>query len=311
MPGYVCTVAGGKGGVGKTTTAANVAAALGDRGHDVVVVDADLGMANLGELLGAESDRGIHRVLAGEATVEETLVDVDGGLTVLPGEQSLDAFADADPSKLRDVLEALRGAYDIVVVDTGSGVSHEMAVPLGLADGVVLVTTPAEVAVTDATKTADLVDRLGGTVLGAAILRATSDTDLAAVESRLGAPILGAVPDDPAAGDEPVVVEAPERHVSAAYRALAKHLSQVFFEGADPADAEAVLEDAWFEDTDSEPEATAEDEAEEAEEDAEPETAADDEEDEDEEDTEPEATADEEEDKDDEDSGGRFGGLFG
>jgi septum site-determining protein MinD len=274
MAGYVCTVAGGKGGVGKTTTAANVAAAFGDRGHDVVVVDADLGMANLGELLGVEYDRGIHGVLAGETTVEETLVDVGWGLTVLPGEQSLDAFADADPAGLRDVLEALRERYDIVVIDTGSGVSHETAVPLGLADGVVLVTTPEEVAVTDASKTADLVDRLGGTVLGAAVLRAVSDTDLADVESRLGIPVLGAVPTDPDLGDEPVVLKEPDRPVSAAYRALAEQLSRVAFEDADPADAEAVLEESWFEDA------------------------------------EPEAAAAEDE-EDDEDSGGRFGGLFG
>jgi septum site-determining protein MinD len=273
MAGYVCTVAGGKGGVGKTTTAANVAGALADRGHDVVVVDADLGMANLGELLGVEYDRGIHGVLAGETTVQETLVDVGRGLTVLPGEQSLDAFADADPAGLRDILETLRERYDVVVVDTGSGVSHEMAVPLGLADGVVLVTTPEEVAVTDARKTADLVDRLGGTVLGAAVLRAASDTDLGEVESRLGIPVLGAVPTDPDAGDEPVVLTDPDRPVSAAYRALAEQLSRVLFEGADPADAEVTLEDSWFEGADAE--ATAADE------------------------------------DDDEDSGGRFGGLFG
>ncbi|MFT4947942.1 MAG: septum site-determining protein MinD [Natronomonas sp.] len=271
MAGYVCTVAGGKGGVGKTTTAVNVSAALQQRGHDVVVVDADLGMANLGELVGAEDGHSVHQVLADEATVEETLVDVDEGLTVLPGEQSLDAFAGADPSGLTDVLGRLRERYDVVVVDTGSGVSHEMAVPLGLADGVVLVTTPEAVAVTDAGKTADLVGRLGGTVLGVVTLRATGDTDLAGIGSQLGVPVLGAVPDDPATGDEPVVVETPEEDVSAAYRALAEQLSRVLFEGVDPADTETAVEEAWFRsDTES-------------------------------------ATEDSE---DDEDSGGRFGGLF-
>ena len=56
MAGYVCTIAGGKGGVGKTTTAINIAAALEENGYDTVVVDADLGMANLGNMLGI--DRG-------------------------------------------------------------------------------------------------------------------------------------------------------------------------------------------------------------------------------------------------------------
>lgn len=276
MAGYVCTVAGGKGGVGKTTTAVNVATTLQQRGHDTVVVDADLGMANLGEMLGVEYDRGIHRVLAGEATVEETLTDAGGGLTALPGEQSLNAFADADPAGLREVLDQLRESHDVVVVDTGSGVSHEMAVPLGLADGVVLVTAPEEVALADAVKTADLVDRLDGEVVGAVVLQAAADTDLTEVESRLGVPVLGAVPDHPAAGAEPVVSEEPDSPVSAAYRALTERLAGVFFEGGDPADVDAALDDSWFEDADADSEA-----------------------------------ADGEDGEDDQDSGGRFGGLFG
>jgi len=87
-------------------------------------------------------------------------------------------------------------------------------------------------------QTATLVDRLGGRVLGAAVLRATSDTDLADVASRLGIPVLGAVPADPdpdaGSGDEPVVVADPDRPVSAAYQGLAEQLSRVLIGASTP-----------------------------------------------------------------------------
>jgi len=73
MASYVLTVAGGKGGVGKTTTAVNVGAALQEMGQDVVVVDADLGMANLGGMLEIEYERSLHEILAGDAGVSEAL----------------------------------------------------------------------------------------------------------------------------------------------------------------------------------------------------------------------------------------------
>jgi len=167
IPAHTCTLWRGtfarsraERRVGKTTTAVNVGAALQEKGHDVVVVDADLGMANLGAMLGIDHATSLHEILAGDAAVSEALTDAPGGLTIIPGEQSLDAFADADPAKLRQVIKTLRNAYDVVMIDTGAGLSHEVAVPLGLADGIILVTTPDDVAVGDTVKTPWLADRI-------------------------------------------------------------------------------------------------------------------------------------------------------
>ncbi|WP_302081667.1 MinD/ParA family ATP-binding protein [Salinibaculum rarum] len=247
MAGYVCTIAGGKGGVGKTTTAVNVAAAMEANGYDTVVVDADLGMANLGEMLGIDHDRSIHEILAGDATVTDALTDVQGGVTTIAGEQSLEAFADADPAKLRKVIKTLRVAYDVVLVDTGAGLSHETTVPLGLADGILLVTTPDDVAVADTVKTAQLAERVDGTIIGGLVCRVTHDTDVEGIADDFEFPLLGVIPaDSDATASEPLVFNAADSVAADAYRQLAAVLQDIFFEDVPPSDADLVVDEEWF-----------------------------------------------------------------
>jgi septum site-determining protein MinD len=246
MAGYVCTIAGGKGGVGKTTTAVNIAAALEDEGYETVVVDADLGMANLGEMLGLDPDGSLHEILAGNSTVSQALTDAAGGITAIPGEQSLEAFAEADPAELKTVINTLQEAYDVVLVDTGAGLSHETMVPLGLADGVLLVTTPAELA-----------ERVDGKVIGALITRVTADTDVKDIEETLPRQLLGGIPVDiEATENEPLVINSPESDAAEAYRNLSDALARVFFEDADEDDLDDVfvLQEEWFIDEEEEEE---------------------------------------------------------
>jgi septum site-determining protein MinD len=247
MSGYVCTVAGGKGGVGKTTTAINIAAVLEAEGHDTVVIDADLGMANLGEMLGVEPDVSIHEILAGDATVSEGLTSAAGGMTAIAGEQTLEAFAEADPAKLRKVIKTLRNTYDVVLVDTGAGLSHETTVPLGLADGVLLVTTPDDVAVSDTVKTADLAARVDGNVIGVLVTRVTKETDLTSIAEQFDCPLLGVTPIDmDAAGNEPLVLNFPDSDAADAYKQLTGGLSSVFFGEASGEAIDRVFEKEWF-----------------------------------------------------------------
>lgn len=262
MAGYVLTIAGGKGGVGKTTTAINIGAVLEEGGYDTVVVDADLGMANLGEMLDADHEETIHDILAGNSTVSAALTDTASGLTIIPGEQSLEAFAEADPAKLRKVIKTLANSFDVVLVDTGAGLSHETTVPLGLADGILLVTTPDDVAVNDTTKTADLAQRVDGTIVGTLIARVTRETDVPAIADLFDRPILGVVPMDlEATQDEPHVINYPDSDSSEAYRQLTTQLERVFFEGAGGEELDHVFEEEWFvEETDEEDEESEEDE---------------------------------------------------
>ncbi|PSP59601.1 septum site-determining protein MinD, partial [Halobacteriales archaeon QH_7_66_37] len=134
MGAYVCTIAGGKGGVGRTTTAINLGVVFEEGGYDTVLVDADLGMTNVGKMLAVESDETLHDVLGGNAAVSDALTDTEHGLSVIAGDGDLEAYANADPANLRGVIETLRESFDVVLVDTSPKISHEMAVPVGLAD---------------------------------------------------------------------------------------------------------------------------------------------------------------------------------
>ena len=251
MAGYVCTIAGGKGGVGKTTTAVNVAAALEEHGYDTAVVDADLGMANLGAMLGLSYESSVHDVLAGNATVSEVATDAQGGVTTVPGEQSLEAFAEADPAELRTVIKTLRNTHDVVLVDTGAGLSHGTTVPLGLADGVLLVTTPDDVAIADTVKTAQLAARVDGEVLAGLVCRVTPDTAVDSIVETFRFPTLGVIPADlDVTENEPLVLNVPESEAADAYRQLAAVLEGIFFEGVSAGDAKLVFDEAWFADED-------------------------------------------------------------
>lgn len=229
MAGYVCTVAGGNGGVGKTTTAINLAAAFQERGHDTAVVDADLAMPNVAELLGADFDRTLHEILADESTISETLTEAPGGLTIIPGEPSLEAYADADPTRLRKVIRTLAQIYDVVIVDTAAGLGKETTIPMEVADGVVLVTIPDHVSLTDTGKTGKIADLVESDIVGALIVRTTERTPMGDIAAELDFPLLGGIPADfDVVGEEPLVLEAPESDLARAYRAVTDDLEAVF-----------------------------------------------------------------------------------
>ncbi|HEY9247392.1 MAG TPA: AAA family ATPase, partial [Candidatus Methanoperedens sp.] len=140
MTACVYTIASGKGGTGKTTTVLNLGTALAMLGKKTIVLDADLGMANLGLLLGLEKSKTtLHEVLSGTAKINEALYEGPSGLKVVPSGLSLKGFQNSNPDKLKEVMAALIEGMDYLLIDAPAGISKDGVIPLAIADKIILV----------------------------------------------------------------------------------------------------------------------------------------------------------------------------
>ncbi len=151
--GKVVAVTSGKGGVGKTFVSANLAAALAKRGHRVLVLDADLGLANLDVVLNLYPKITLHDVFTGKAKLEEAIIRAPGGFSVLLAGSGMVEYSRLTPEVRDDFLRIMSGLvphYDVVLLDTGAGISDVVLFAVSLASEVLVVATPAPTSLTDA-----------------------------------------------------------------------------------------------------------------------------------------------------------------
>lgn len=149
----VLAVTSGKGGVGKTFVSANLAAALAKRGLRVLVLDADLGLANLDVVLNLYPKITLHDVFSGKATLEEAVVQAPGGFSVLLAGSGMVEYSRLTPEVREEFLRVLEGLvprYDVVLLDTGAGISDVVLFAISMASEVLVVATPEPTSLTDA-----------------------------------------------------------------------------------------------------------------------------------------------------------------
>ena len=161
----VIAVASGKGGVGKTSIAVNLAVRLSQTGHRVVLVDADLGTANADLLLGVRAQHDLSALLKGRWGVDDILTPISSGLQLIAGASGLTSIADIDTPQrhhLLTELARLEDRYDIIVIDCGAGISQNVLGFARAADDLLLITTPEPTAITDAYALVKVLGRSGG-----------------------------------------------------------------------------------------------------------------------------------------------------
>ncbi len=146
-------VTSGKGGVGKTFISANLAAALTRQGQRVLVLDADLGLANLDVVLNLHPKITLHDVFTGKALLEDAVLPAPGGFSVLLAGSGLVEYSRLTSDireQLLAIIEKMKPRFDCIVLDTGAGISDVVLFAVSLADEVLVVATPEPTSMTDA-----------------------------------------------------------------------------------------------------------------------------------------------------------------
>lgn len=149
----IITVTSGKGGVGKTNFTINFALALMSFGQRVMVLDADLGLANIDVVLGISPSYNLYHVLKGQKTFQDIIVTGPQGLQIIAGGSGIQEMANLRRWQIEQFiakLDALEGMADILIIDTAAGLSRNVMSFVLAADEVIVITTPEPTAITDA-----------------------------------------------------------------------------------------------------------------------------------------------------------------
>lgn len=150
---HVLAVSSGKGGVGKSNIAVNLGIALARRSRRVILLDMDLGLANMDILLNLRAERNLSDVIKGRCRIEDVMINAPGGLLLVPGASGDEQLANLKTTareSLIGAIEHLEAEADYLIIDTGAGISENSLAIAAAADDVLMVTTPEPTAMLDA-----------------------------------------------------------------------------------------------------------------------------------------------------------------
>jgi flagellar biosynthesis protein FlhG len=152
-PVRVIAVTSGKGGVGKTNVSANLAIALAGQGHEVMLMDADLGLANVDVLLGLHPLYNLSHVISGERDINDIVLTGPGGLRVIPAASGIKKMADLSPTQHAGIIQVFSDLTinpDVLLIDTAAGLSDGVTAFTKAAHEVIVVLCDEPASITDA-----------------------------------------------------------------------------------------------------------------------------------------------------------------
>ncbi len=239
----VIAVTSGKGGVGKTNFSTNLSLTLAKQGKRVIVVDADLGLANLHVVFGFTPERSLEHVLRGECSLKDILFTAPGGVGVIAGGSGIVDLANLTETQRNAFvagLGELDSLADIIIIDTGAGLSHSVLAFLNAAEEIIVVTTPEPTSLTDAYATIKVVAHANPTAKQRLVVNmAQSEAEADAVSHKLALiaqrflgiepEYLGFVPMDPAVpravrAQQPFVIGQPGSEAAKAIEVIVERL---------------------------------------------------------------------------------------
>lgn len=236
----VIVIASGKGGVGKTTTAINLGAAINFFGKDVVVIDGNLSTPNVGIHLGSpEVPINLNHILNKEADVFEGVYEHESGLKIIPSSLSVKELEKLKPERLKDFKKEFKKVVeDYIIVDCAAGLGIEALSSIKIADELILVSNPEMPAITDALKAIKIAEQLKKEIIGVIMTRVKKnkiELQPTTVREMLEIPILGMVPEDQSVAEslnlkDAVVHTHPKSKAARAYKEIAANLIGVEYD---------------------------------------------------------------------------------
>jgi len=235
----VIVITSGKGGVGKTTTAINLAAALNYFGKDVLIVDGNLSTPNVGiHLNSPEVPINLNHIILKKADVFEAVYEHESGIKIIPSSLSIKELKKIKPEKIKDFKEDFKKISEYVIIDSAAGLGIEALSTIGIADELIIITNPEMPAVTDALKTIKIAEQMKKQILGVIMTRVKKnkiEMQPETVKEMLEVPILGMVPEDISISEslnlkDAVIHTHPRSNSSRAYKEIAAKLLNIKYD---------------------------------------------------------------------------------
>ncbi|MEM3091240.1 MAG: cell division ATPase MinD [Candidatus Pacearchaeota archaeon] len=196
----ILVITSGKGGVGKTTTALNLAAAMKYFGVDTMVIDGNLSTPNIGIHLNAPNvPTSLNHVLRGKAEPFEAVYKHESGIKVIPASISVKEYKRTKSDRIKYLKNDFKKMADYVIMDCAAGLGNEALSAIEAADELMIVTNPEMPAITDALKAIKIAEELKKPIKGIIVTRVKKDKlELTPkfVKEMLEIPILGMIPED-------------------------------------------------------------------------------------------------------------------
>ncbi len=239
----VIAVTSGKGGVGKTNFSTSLSITMAQSGQRIVVLDADLGLANLHVVLGVSPRYHLEHVMEGTISIREALHDAPGGIQIIGGGSGIAELANLEVEKCEGFIASLSeldSLADVIVIDTGAGLARNTLAFLNAVEEIIVVTTPEPTAFTDAYATIKVSSIENPTArIMLVVNMAQSEAEGEAVANRMGVIVrqflgielehLGTIPMDSSVGravrlQQPLMLSQPNSEAAQGIRRIASRL---------------------------------------------------------------------------------------